>query len=289
MKPIDHRLRKSLGVLLAIIIVIGWDRQVPPALAAVTLASFTAIGEDEVVWIEWETATELDNSGFYVWRSQTEEGAYNRISPLIPSEGDPLTGAFYEYEDNDVDNGTRYWYKLETIDLGQASEFFGPVSAIPAEPTPTGTITLTNVATHTPTPTAPPTNPPPTSTSATPYPAPGATATFPAAPTLAPTQPLPTLPAPVLPSPTTITTPTPPTTSTTTMPGNVVPLLQITLIFPTEGIVIPARTTPTPTPLPVVASPPVSWSPWGGVMLIGFLVLIWVMLGSWFYLSFPPP
>ena len=194
MKPIDHRLRKSLGVLLAIIIVIGWDRPVPPALAAVTLASFTAFGEDNVVWIEWETATELDNSGFYVWRSQSEDGAYNRISPLIPSEGDPLIGAFYEHEDRDVANGTRYWYKLETIDLGQASEFFGPISAIPGAPTPAGTVTLTTIATHTLTPTATRTISPPTSTSATPYPAPGATATFPAAPTLAPTQPLPTLP-----------------------------------------------------------------------------------------------
>jgi len=103
-------------------------------LYTVILTSFTAIGDDEVVWIEWETASELDNAGFYVWRSLSEDGTYSRVSQFIPSEGDPLTGAFYEFEDTDVANGTRYWYKLETIDLSQNSAFYGPVSA---EPKPT--------------------------------------------------------------------------------------------------------------------------------------------------------
>lgn len=292
MKRIYRHIIRLLSAALAMLSTVC-----PPqsAIAAVTLAAFTVTGENEVVYVEWETATELNNAGFYVWRSLTESGTYTRISPLIPADQtDPLSGAYYEYIDYDVTNGTIYWYKLEAIDSNdQSSEFYGPLFAIPGEATPTRTATQLGAPTQTRTatinPTGTSTQPQPTAASATPYPAPNATATFPASTPL-PTQPFPTLPPQptspgvLQPTPTQLSTPVTPTTSTV---ESVVPLLEITLIFPTEGINLRTRTTPTPTLQPVAAAaPPLGWSPWGGAMLIGFLLIIWLMLGSWFYLSF---
>ncbi len=68
---------------------------VSPARAAVTLISFTATGEPDQVVVEWETATELGISGFYVWRSTAENGTYSRVSDLFEPQGDPFLGRLY--------------------------------------------------------------------------------------------------------------------------------------------------------------------------------------------------
>lgn len=123
-------------------------------IAAVTLVFFRALPGDGEVILIWETATELDNAGFYVNRSNQENGIYQRINPTImASRGDGLTGAVYEYQDLDVINGTTYWYKLEAIDFGQHSLFYDPVSAIPGlTPTPTASGTAAASPTVTPVP-----------------------------------------------------------------------------------------------------------------------------------------
>jgi sulfatase modifying factor 1 len=116
------------------------------ALAAVTLASFTATGGDGQVLIEWETASEIDNIGFNLYRSTSEGGPYVRINDsLIPSKAlGSVMGAYYCYTDSDVINGITYYYKLEDMDVHGCREFHGPISATPgAQPTATPTPTLT--------------------------------------------------------------------------------------------------------------------------------------------------
>ncbi len=80
--------------------------------------------------ITWATATEIDNAGFNILRSEDENGEYIQINQaLIPAEGGPSWGAEYSYEDNDVQTGTTYWYKLEDVDILGAGDLHGPVSA----------------------------------------------------------------------------------------------------------------------------------------------------------------
>jgi hypothetical protein len=133
-----------------------------PAHAAVTLVSFTATAGDGQVLLSWETATEINNAGFFIRRSTQEEGEYARVSPFIPSQGDGLIGATYSYLDEDAQNGTPYFYKLEAVDNDQNFEFHGPISATPGQtptpsPTDTPAPTATTVLTATPTPTLTPT------------------------------------------------------------------------------------------------------------------------------------
>ncbi|MEA3345719.1 MAG: hypothetical protein U9Q78_05670 [Chloroflexota bacterium] len=255
-----------------------------PAEAVVTLVSFTASASDGGVILEWKTGTEFDNAGFYLHRSTAETGEYIPISSFIPSEGDGVIGAEYSYLDQDVQSGTTYYYKLESVDMDGSSEFHGSVSATTSlsatatptrspTPTPSSTPSLTPTATkmHTPppeapTPTATPT-PSPTKTST-----PGATITptFTRQPT--PTSPLTSLPSP-MPTATPTSTSTPPHTPTllpTTTPTNTptakrqIPPLTPTpiphLLIPTPTLTPircagPTSALPLPTPLPSTATP----------------------------------
>jgi hypothetical protein len=96
----------------------------------VALASFTATPYDGYVLVEWETASEIDNEGFNLWRSETRDGQYVQLNAaLIPARGGPTLGASYTYEDADVTDGVTYYYKLEDVDTHGTSTFHGPVLA----------------------------------------------------------------------------------------------------------------------------------------------------------------
>jgi hypothetical protein len=102
----------------------------PPT--AITLASLTAKPFNRAVVLEWETESEIDNVGFYIYRAITEDGEYIKISnALIAAEGSSTQGASYEFTDTNVQNRKTYYYKLEDIDLNGQSTMHGPVSAVP--------------------------------------------------------------------------------------------------------------------------------------------------------------
>ena len=103
---------------------------------AIELVSFEAEMQDGAVLVSWETATEQDNAGFHLWRSDRAGGDYERLTAsLIPAEGDGFTGAVYSLTDDQVEPGQTYFYKLEDIDVAGRSTFHGPVDAtVDAEP-----------------------------------------------------------------------------------------------------------------------------------------------------------
>ena len=93
----------------------------------VTLTSFIATVSDGKVELKWETASEIDNAGFNIWRSETEAGEYVKITDnLIPAQGSDYQ---YSFTDDAVVKGNTYYYKLEDIDLYGVATFHGPVSA----------------------------------------------------------------------------------------------------------------------------------------------------------------
>ena len=81
--------------------------------AAVTLVGFNPSGQVDFILIEWETATELNNSGFYIQRSTQSTTGFEPISGFIASlSPDGVTGAQYQYEDHTASAGMIYYYRL---------------------------------------------------------------------------------------------------------------------------------------------------------------------------------
>jgi hypothetical protein len=98
----------------------------------IELTDFAAQPFNRKVIIAWQTASEIDNAGFNIYRAEAENGDYVKINTaLIQAEGSATQGEAYEYIDTDVRNRKMYWYKLEDVDLNGVSTFHGPVSATP--------------------------------------------------------------------------------------------------------------------------------------------------------------
>ena len=104
-----------------------------PTPSAVTLLSFTAKFESDSVLLKWETASEIDNLGFNLYREEAQSGVKEKINPeLIPSKLPGSTeGALYDFYDESVDFGEVYAYWLEAIDFTmQVKDSYGPVNVI---------------------------------------------------------------------------------------------------------------------------------------------------------------
>lgn len=108
-----------------------------PIPTAVDLVRFEVWPEGAALHIEWETATEIDTLGFYLYHSNAAGGDYVRLNDaLIPSQspGSP-SGAIYSWLDEEVEPGIAYYYKLEDVDVYGVSTFHKPVWATLAKPT----------------------------------------------------------------------------------------------------------------------------------------------------------
>lgn len=192
--------RKQLLFLPIVLFLLGLGLLfVSPVSAAVDLVSFEAVAEGDQIRLEWETATELDNAGFFVRRGLDESAGpaseYDQIQVIdseseeamtfIPPRGDSLTGSVYIFLDVNVQAGVRYYYYLESVDTNNDSEYHGPKSAmINGESTSTPTPTSTDSETETPTATD---TTPDSQGTATYTPTPSATPTRTATPRLIPT------------------------------------------------------------------------------------------------------
>lgn len=69
------------------------------------------------VIISWETASEVDTLGFFLYRAEFPDGPFVQINetPLLAT-GDPLVGSSYSYEDRQVAWGKVYFYQLEELE-----------------------------------------------------------------------------------------------------------------------------------------------------------------------------
>ena len=106
---------------------ITWMIKVP-----VELSSFSAaMVEGQRVLLNWKTASEQNNIGFNVLRSRTESGKYEQINAeLIP----PRLDGDYEFADATVDAGSKYFYKLQSLDRDGQMQLHGPIQITIALP-----------------------------------------------------------------------------------------------------------------------------------------------------------
>ena len=76
----------------------------------------------------WTTASEIENFGYDVFRGETEEGPFTKLT------SSPLAGAGttdetkkYEFRDDTIDPCKDYWYYVESISTTGVREKFTPV------------------------------------------------------------------------------------------------------------------------------------------------------------------
>jgi hypothetical protein len=99
----------------------------------VVLLYFYATPTDEgAIVLDWETASEIDNAGFYLYRAETAEGTLVRLNQdLIPSQvppGSPI-GGVYTWLDETVKEGVTYYYWLEVVNVQGGAAEAGQASA----------------------------------------------------------------------------------------------------------------------------------------------------------------
>jgi hypothetical protein len=77
--------------------------------------------------IKWETASELNNFGFDVFRGENEEGPFTRVNEnTIPGAGSIDTPRQYEFIDDTIEAEKVYWYYVESISMSGERQKFTP-------------------------------------------------------------------------------------------------------------------------------------------------------------------
>jgi hypothetical protein len=104
-----------------------------PRVDPVELSSFTGRFRGDRVSLAWTTASEINNSGFIVDRRTTSNSEWNTLSALIPGHGTSTDAHEYALDDQHVQSGTIYEYRLRQIDNDGSNTALAAVTvAIPA-------------------------------------------------------------------------------------------------------------------------------------------------------------
>jgi hypothetical protein len=113
---------------------------------AVTLVSFQATAQPDGILVTWETASEVGNLGFNLYRSTTPQ-APETLLAFVPSPAPGSSQGFtYDWLDTDVTAGQTYYYWLEDVPTAGSGTLQGPVSATYQTPT---SVALTGLAANT--------------------------------------------------------------------------------------------------------------------------------------------
>lgn len=91
----------------------------------VTLMSFKVQARGDINWVSWETASEIENAGFNIYRATAEhepadlgELHFIKINKsLIPGNGNTSQSNSYFFPDSQVLDEHYYWYQLEQLDI----------------------------------------------------------------------------------------------------------------------------------------------------------------------------
>ena len=81
--------------------------------------------------LKWSTASEVDNFGYDIYRSTSEDGPFTRITKdPIPGAGTTDEPSSYVYIDDTNDPALGYYYYIESISMQGVRERFSPISYV---------------------------------------------------------------------------------------------------------------------------------------------------------------
>ncbi|MDE0085969.1 MAG: lamin tail domain-containing protein [Candidatus Poribacteria bacterium] len=82
----------------------------------VTLSIFRAEQTNAGVVLNWTTESEVDNAGFYIYRSQSKDGEFEVVNPkMIQGAGTTGERTEYTWTDTTAKPNTVYYYRIEDV------------------------------------------------------------------------------------------------------------------------------------------------------------------------------
>ena len=119
-KPLYELLEKNPDIK----IYLKWGGKPLP----VNLSHFRAELSDAGVILKWITESEVDNAGFYIYRSETRDGEFKIVNPAL-IQGAGTTGERNEYTwtDTIAKPNTVYYYRIEDVSHAGVREQLGTV------------------------------------------------------------------------------------------------------------------------------------------------------------------
>ncbi|MBZ0114397.1 MAG: hypothetical protein K8J08_18185 [Thermoanaerobaculia bacterium] len=78
--------------------------------------------------LKWSTASEVDNFGYHIYRADTEDGPFERLTEdPMPGAGTTDEPSYYEFIDDAIDPTRDYYYYVESLAMDGTRERFTPV------------------------------------------------------------------------------------------------------------------------------------------------------------------
>ena len=98
-------------------------------LISVELSSFLATSSDGIVNLSWSTSSETENMGFHIFRSETKDGQFEKITgELIPGAGNSENEKSYKWTDHSAAAGKTWFYQLADYSIKGGVRMHEPVS-----------------------------------------------------------------------------------------------------------------------------------------------------------------
>jgi YD repeat-containing protein len=96
----------------------------------IRLAYFKAKPTRKGVLLAWKTGSNVNASGFNIYRKGSEEGSYEKVNPsLIRAKGDGASGAEYSLTDVPLKMGRIWYYQLEIVETTGKTRRYGPIQS----------------------------------------------------------------------------------------------------------------------------------------------------------------
>ena len=123
-----------VGHLMAALVCIALTACVSTPPTQQRAGSVNPDDEPLVNTLRWTTASEVSNFGFDIYRGDTEDGPFTRITASpIPGAGTTDEPQSYVWVDDAIDPSRDYWYYIESISMDSIRERFSPIIRAPAK------------------------------------------------------------------------------------------------------------------------------------------------------------
>jgi hypothetical protein len=96
------------------------------SVVPVELTSFTASAAENGIVLNWSTATEINNHGFEIQKSNDKKSW--KVAGFVEGNGSSTNMNQYSYIDSNPANGRNY-YRIKQLDYNGTFEIYGPVYA----------------------------------------------------------------------------------------------------------------------------------------------------------------